>query len=234
MHMKLRNPMDVKPALTIESVHSPILREPEAMNSESGMRFELIRFLALLQAFATARPGLLAHGDRTASYALLLGKTLGLSAVDLNHLHYAALLHDIGQLTLPSDVLEKDGPLTADEYELMQSHPRAGSQLLAPVSFLRIPALWIAHHHEHWDGSGYPFGLRGAFIPLGSRILAVTDTFDTLASRPAHGPDPDREPALTLLRIVSGSQLDPEIVEAFVHMAPEPLFERSNGALLHG
>lgn len=170
---------------------------------------ETERLLSLLQRLASERPDLLGHGDRTASYAFLLGEALGLGAADLIHLQYAALLHDIGQLTLPPGILAKDGPLTPDEYALVQSHPRAGAALLAPISFLRVPGLWIAHHHERWDGSGYPYGLRGAFIPLGSRILAVADTYDAMVSNLTRRPGLGPSAAAAQLRIVAGSQLDP-------------------------
>jgi HD-GYP domain-containing protein (c-di-GMP phosphodiesterase class II) len=188
--------------------------------SNSGPLFEVTLLVSLLRTMATQRPQLRGHGDRTASYAFLLGKTIGLSADDLIHLHYAALLHDIGQLTLPAEILDKDGPLTADEYALIQSHPRAGAELLEPISFLKIPAIWIAHHHERWDGSGYPYGLRGPLIPLGSRILAVADTFDALTSDCSSGVVRDAETALDLLQVVAGSQLDPELVLAFMRLTP--------------
>jgi len=190
-------------------------------SSYSQTQLEVTLLFSLLQTMATQQPYLLGHGDRTASYALLLGKAAGLQAADLIHLHYAALLHDIGQLTLPDELLKKDGPLTDDEYEIVQSHPRAGAQLLEPISFLRVPALWIAHHHERWDGCGYPYGLRGRLIPLGSRILAVADTFDALTSDRSSGVARNTETALDLLQVVAGSQLDPELVEAFMRLTPD-------------
>lgn len=191
-----------------------------SVSYQNRLQFEITLLLSLLQTMATQQPYLLGHGDRTASYALLLGKAAGLSAADLIHLHYAALLHDIGQLTLPHELLKKNGLLTAEEYEQVQSHPRAGAELLGPISFLEIPALWIAHHHERWDGCGYPYGLRGLLIPLGSRILAVADTFDAFTSDHSHHTDGDHGTAMGLLQVVAGSQLDPELVEAFVRLAP--------------
>lgn len=155
------------------------------------------------------------HGDRTANYAVALGTRVGLSGTDLLDLYFAALLHDLGRLTLPNEVSQKRGPLTGEEYALVQCHPRMGAELLEPIPFLRAPAVLIAHHHERWDGAGYPYGLRGPFIPLGSRILAVADTFDTLTSERPRSRSHDPDAAIRLLKIVASSQLDPELVDAF-------------------
>jgi len=155
---------------------------------------------------------MLAHGDRTARFAVALGTALGLEGTALIELQHAGLLHDIGKLTVPDTLLRKKEPLTADEYVLVQSHPRAGARLLESFPVLHGPAILIAHHHEHWNGSGYPFGLRGEMIPLGSRILAVADAFDALTSghstRFAH----DKDAALRLLHALAGSQLEPKLV----------------------
>lgn len=168
------------------------------------------------------------HGERTASYALALGEAVGLSRPELHDIELAALLHDIGLLTLPWETTEKDGPLTAEEYALVQSHPRAGAALLDPIPVLRVPALWIAHHHERWDGLGYPYGLRGELIPLGARILAVADTFDLLVSPHWNGRERDRASALSLLHRLAGSQLDPALVALFARIAPtEPALPAS-------
>ena len=155
------------------------------------------------------------HGIRTARYAVPIGREVGFSPAELNDLCLAALFHDIGLLTLPRYLLEKEGPPSDEEYALFQSHPRAGAELLAPIPILRTAALWIAHHHERWDGFGYPYGLRGEFIPPGARVLAVADTFDSLTSRQPFRPalDPDR--ALNVLRGLAGSQLDPDLVSVF-------------------
>jgi HD-GYP domain-containing protein (c-di-GMP phosphodiesterase class II) len=158
------------------------------------------------------------HGIRTAGYAVPLGHAAGLPADELNDLCLASLLHDIGRLTLPKALLEKDGPLSEEEYALVQSHPRAGAELLAPIPALRRPALWIAHHHERWDGFGYPYGLHGELIPLGARILAVADTFDSLTSPQPYRPALDRESAAGLLGELAGSQLDPHLTRMFLDL----------------
>ncbi len=177
----------------------------------------------LTQAGEAADPSLRGHGIRTARYAVPLGYAAGFTRDELSDLCLASLLHDIGRVTLPKTLLEKDGPLSDEEYALVQSHPRAGAELLAPVPALRRPALWIAHHHERWDGCGYPYGLRGDLIPLGARILAIGDTFDTLTSiqpyQPLLGPDA----AARLLRELAGSQLDPNLVDLFLGLPPAVL-----------
>ncbi|MDQ6735152.1 MAG: HD domain-containing protein, partial [Nitrospirota bacterium] len=136
----------------------------------------------LIQVMRAKEPTLLEHGRRTAHYATALGHAVGISARELIDLHYAALLHDIGKLLLSDGTLQKDSPLTHEEYAFVQCHPRDGARLLETIPALRRAAVLVAHHHEHWDGSGYPYGLRGTFIPLGSRILAVADRFDALCS----------------------------------------------------
>lgn len=156
------------------------------------------------------------HGERTASYALTLGEAVGLTQPELHHLKLAALLHDIGLLTLPRRILLASDVLEAPDYALFQSHPRAGAQLLEPFRFLRHAALLIAHHHERWDGYGYPYGLRGDFIPLGARMLAVADAFDALCSRQPLDCSFSRDMALELLRVGAGSQLDPRLVDMFI------------------
>jgi HD-GYP domain-containing protein (c-di-GMP phosphodiesterase class II) len=162
-------------------------------------------------------PRLGTHGRRTSTYALAIGHVIGLSDTELVHLHCAALLHDIGKLALPREMFDKDGPFTAEEYALVQSHPRAGAMLLAATPSLQVPAVWIAHHHERWDGCGYPYGLRGSLIPLGSRVLAVADTFDALTSPCAFRPARDPASAIRLLQFVAGSQLDPTLVDTFTY-----------------
>jgi HD-GYP domain-containing protein (c-di-GMP phosphodiesterase class II) len=167
----------------------------------------------ILTEMMTARnPGLLEHGQRTARYAAALGCAIGVSSGTLIDLHYAAVLHDIGQAMLPIEIVQKDGPLTHEEYAVLQCHPRDGARLLETIPVLRRAAILIAHHHEHWDGSGYPYGLRDTFIPLGSRILAVADRFDALCSDKGN---PQRL-AMKLLRRLAGSQLDPTLVGVFV------------------
>ena len=119
--------------------------------------YQLLR--TLVRLIESRSPGLAGHGDRTAQYAVKLGHAVGLGPCELTDLYFASLLHDVGLLALPSELLKKDGPFSHDEYALVQSHPRLGVELLEPIPWLRQASLWIAHHHERWDGCGYPYGL---------------------------------------------------------------------------
>lgn len=154
------------------------------------------------------------HGRRTADLAHRIGLAAEMAPEELVDLTLAALLHDIGLLTLPPPLMDQREELSPREFARYQSHPRAGAELLESISFLRRPALWIAHHHERWDGCGYPYGLRGEFIPLGARILAVADAYDSFAC-PAEssGQMLDVPAIIGLLRVFSGSHLDPALVE---------------------
>ena len=191
------------------------------MNSEAlddAITSPVEALLALTDMIEHISPSLKGHGIRTARYAVALGHAVGFSPAELNDLCLASLLHDIGVLTIPRELMGKEEPLTNEEYALVQSHPRAGAELLAPIPVLRVPALWIAHHHERWDGFGYPYGLRGTFIPLGARVLAVADTFDSLTSPQPYRPTLDGAAARRLLRQLAGTQLDPDLVDVFLEL----------------
>ncbi|WP_447986468.1 HD-GYP domain-containing protein [Nitrospira sp. Nam74] len=170
----------------------------------------------LIQAMQAKDPALLQHGHRTARHATALGHAIGVSTRDLLDLYLAALLHDAGKVMLPDTILRKNGALTQEEYTLMQCHPREGARLLEAIPVLRRAAVIVAHHHEHWDGSGYPYGLRQTFIPLGSRILAIADRFDASCFEKSRSHS-DEQSVLNRLRMLAGSQLDPTLVGVFVH-----------------
>ena len=168
----------------------------------------------LLADMRSVDAGLLEHGKRTAQYSVALGHALHLARTDLAQLYLAGLLHDIGKLTLPRDLRRREAAFSPNDYAVMQCHPRSGAEMLAGIPFLHAAAVWIAHHHERWDGTGYPYGLRDLLIPLGSRILAVADLFDELAFSKQH--PKDSRVAMSLLARAAGSQLDPLLVERFL------------------
>jgi HD-GYP domain-containing protein (c-di-GMP phosphodiesterase class II) len=168
-----------------------------------------------------ALPWQAGHAARTAVVAVLIGEALGFDAVALHHLRLAALLHDIGLLMLPARLRHGSEPLDPASYVAIQQHSRLGATLLEPFSFLREAAVLIAHHHEWWDGSGYPYGIRGEFIPLGARILAVADAFEAIQVPGAWDRPMRNRVALRILRVASGTQFDPTVVAAIAALVEE-------------
>jgi HD-GYP domain-containing protein (c-di-GMP phosphodiesterase class II) len=162
------------------------------------------------------------HGRRSAAVALRIGRAAALTDDELHHLKLATFLHDIGLLMLPSELTAEPSPFEPDSYLAVQSHSRLGAQLLEPFTFLRESAVLVAHHHERWDGSGYPYGIRGAFIPLGARILAIADAFDAIRV-PGEGCRESRNRiALRILLVASGTQFDPGLVSLFSRLLNKP------------
>lgn len=209
MHRSTR-PTSIKP-----QVIQDLGRQLSALNDlqlppESLKAVRLLQLQRLARRIETIIPGHFGHGERTAHYALLLAERLGFTGEQRLDLHYAAMLHDIGLLMMPDHLLGTAPPHTLNDYALIQSHPREGAALLSEYPFLQEPARLIAHHHERWDGAGYPYGLRGDYIPGSARILAIADVFDSIASR-THSWDI----ALRALRVSAGSQFDPTFCATF-------------------
>lgn len=161
-----------------------------------------------------ALPWQAGHGRRTATTSILIGQAVGLNSVELHDLTLAALLHDIGLLKLPPHLMSCSDYLEPESYVAIQNHPRLGASLLEPFFFLREAAVLIAHHHERWDGSGYPYGIRGRFIPLGSRILSIADAFDAIRIPEVSNRVVRNAVALRIIQVAAGTQFDPELVEA--------------------
>lgn len=159
-----------------------------------------------------ALPWQAGHGQNTAEIALMIGQTMALDVDALHHLKLAALLHDIGLLMLSPCITENRAPLEPESYVAVQHHARLGANLLEPFMFMREASILIAHHHERWDGSGYPYGIRGAYIPLGARILAIADAFDAIRVPGSPGRVGRNRIAIRILRVAAGTQFDPELV----------------------
>ncbi|MGB7843996.1 MAG: HD domain-containing phosphohydrolase [Candidatus Acidiferrum sp.] len=154
------------------------------------------------------------HLKRVQVYAMQLGKDLGLGETELNALRAAAMLHDIGKLAVPEQILSKPGRLTTEEFEKMKIHPVVGAEILDRVQFPYPVVPIVLAHHERWDGTGYPCGVSGETIPIGARILSVVDCFDALASeRPYRRALPPDE-AMKHLASESGTSFDPRVVKA--------------------
>lgn len=158
------------------------------------------------------------HTRRVTDLTLRLARAMGVKEEDLVHIRRGALLHDIGKMAIPDAILLKPGPLTREEEAIMRQHPEMAYQALSHIEYLK-PALDIPrYHHERWDGSGYPFGLKGKEIPLAARIFAVVDVYDALTSDRPYRPAWPKEKALAYLQEQAGRLFDPEVVEAFLRM----------------
>lgn len=158
------------------------------------------------------------HTLRVTEMTVQLAKALGTADDEIIHIRRGALLHDVGKLGIPDHILQKPGPLTDDEWEIMKKHPDYAYHMLSPISYLR-QAIDIPYcHHEKWDGSGYPRGLKGRQIPLAARIFTVIDVWDAIsADRPYDNAWPEGD-VLDYLRAQSGKQFDPEVVSVFLKM----------------
>jgi ribonuclease P protein subunit RPR2 len=161
------------------------------------------------------------HLDRTRAYGLALARRIDESLLASPSLGYGFFLHDLGKVGVPEQILCKEGPLSCEEWAVMRRHPVIGAEIVQPISFLQDAVGLIRHHHERYDGTGYPDRLRGDDIPLPARIFAVADSFDAMTSdRPYRGAI-GLEPALDELRAGAGTQFDPEVVGVFVGMVEQ-------------
>jgi len=160
------------------------------------------------------------HSQRVKLYSLAIGEELGMTRQELEDLRRASVLHDLGKIGVREAILNKPGKLTEEEFAEIVRHPGTAVGILEPIPFFRplLPA--ILHHHERFDGKGYPSRLAGTRIPLGSRIMAIADTFDAMTSTRAYRKELPKADALVEIRRCSGTQFDPDIVPAFIACEP--------------
>ncbi|MCK9362864.1 MAG: HD domain-containing protein [Syntrophales bacterium] len=184
---------------------------------------ELERFIvdmvkSLVQAIEIKDTYTRGHSERVCRYSMLLAEKMGLDEEQKANLQWAGMLHDVGKIGITETILNKPGPLTEDEYEQVKTHPTKGYAILKLQAPLKDALPGILHHHERYDGKGYPDGLKGENIPLLGRIIAVPDTFDAITSNRAYREGSSVQKALKILQSVSGSQLDARIVEIFTEI----------------
>lgn len=170
---------------------------------------------ALLAALESKDRYLNGHSARVRDMAVKLGELSGLDRGQLRALSHAALLHDVGKIGIHEDILNKKGPLTDEEFEIIKKHPQMSADILAPVPFLQPSLKGVLHHHERWDGCGYPHGLAGEQIPLMARIISVVDAFDAMTGDRSYRGALTAEQALQRIRRGSGQQFDPRIASLF-------------------
>lgn len=181
--------------------------------SERRQDYESV-LLAYDSALSLKDPYIGGHGRRVARYAHLIARAMELPEPDAAAVSEAALLHDLGKIGIPDRILTKPAQLTTEEFAVVQRHPAAGADILCAITPLRRHAMAVRHHHERFDGSGYPDRLRGTDIPLAARIIAVADAFDALSSNRSYRRGVGAEQALNIIAQAAGSRFDPNVVAA--------------------
>lgn len=202
----------------------------EAINSRIGMvldrawlieriqeiNFESVR--ALVGAIELRDPYTIGHSIQVADLSLIIGQELEFSERNLNLIEFAGLLHDVGKIIVPESILQKNGKLTNEEWKIIKMHATHSAKIIEPVANLRTVRTWILHHHEKWDGSGYPEGRKAEQIPLQSRILAVCDAYSAMTGNRPYRNALTEEEARDEITRVAGKQLDPKIVDIFLSL----------------
>lgn len=209
----------------LDTVQAQLLRYAEDVratyHAERARRQEIqlayLETIRMLAAAVEARdPYTGNHLERVTRYALAIASILGWSGDQLKQVEMGAILHDIGKINIQDAILRKPGSLTPEEWQHMKTHPVVGSQILGGISFLEPVVPYVRCHHERFDGNGYPDGLKGTDIPAGGRLIAVADTFDAITTRRPYKEAMSVEHAVQELRAKTGSQFDPQMVEAFL------------------
>jgi HD-GYP domain-containing protein (c-di-GMP phosphodiesterase class II) len=171
---------------------------------------------ALIEAIEAKDPYTRGHSERVQKVAVKIGAAASLGAMSIEDVSWGALLHDVGKIGVPENIICKAGRLSEDEYTMIKIHPERSYEIIRHIDHLRRGALDAArYHHERYDGSGYPSGLRGKEIPVEARVISIADTYDAVTSSRSYRSASDHETAMGILRGVSGSQLDGELVQVF-------------------
>jgi putative two-component system response regulator len=190
----------------------------DALDSAESVVFALARTIEAKSPYTHG------HSDRVARYATALAERFGLGGPEIDVLHRGAILHDIGKISTPDAILDKPGPLTPGEYEVVKLHPAGGARIVEPLHSARDVIPLIRSHHERMDGGGYPDGLSGGAIPLPVRLLSVADVYDALASdRPYRAGMPHERCREVMTQSAAGGGLDPELVPVFFESFPHPV-----------
>ena len=196
-----------------------VLRTAELEQEKESLRLMSVSIAeTLINAMEAKDLYLRGHSQRVAELAGQLAVEMGLDESVCEDLRVAGRLHDVGKIGIREDILNKPGRLTSEEYDHVKRHVQIGLDILAPLFHIAKPLKYIEHHHEHWNGAGYPLGLTGEAIPLGARIICVADTFDALTSKRAYRAPLEPLDALDHLSVDVGKQFDPSVYDALVRV----------------
>jgi putative two-component system response regulator len=223
----LQKPIDVQELETRLRTLLRVKRLNEMLEPAENVIFTLARTVEAKDPYTES------HIQRLAHYATAIGERLGLNDVALTELRYGAILHDVGKVGIDETIIRKTGPLSPEEYRVMQQHTLIGERIVAPLRIAAHVGPIIRSHHERWDGGGYPDGLSGTAIPLGARIVSVVDAFDAMTTQRPYNRVRSHSEALAQLWAEAGTAWDPQIVAIFSKWLLEQnlvsMLERSQG-----
>ena len=217
--------------LELERSHEQLLAYASDLGSLNGLlRATYRQTLEALGRAVDRRDGMTGgHCVRVAEYSRILGqRIIGARPRELQVLEYGALLHDIGKIAVPDAILQKNGPLTDDEWTVMRQHPCLGYEILYGIGFLTDSLPIVLYHHERFDGRGYPDGLKGEAVPLGARIFSVADAFDAMTADRHYRRALTLDEAMSELHANSGTQFDPEVIAVLDELADDLYAQRTH------
>ena len=205
----------IEAADLISAVNARLLRLAQVEVAQIGLSYlETVNVLAnTIEGRDAYTHG---HVQRVAKYARALAETLGWAPEHLRMLEFGAVLHDIGKIVIPDTILNKTDALSAAEWEAMKQHPAAGARILREISHLQSTLPYVLYHHERWDGSGYPHGLKGKDIPVEGRLLAIVDVYDALTTARPYHPARAHYEVILYLEKTAGRLFDPHLVPMFI------------------
>lgn len=206
-----------------QDLQRAVRQRNRAHDEIAAARLDTLQRLAAAAEFKDDDTGY--HIMRMSYFSALIARAYGMKPDYCENMLHAARMHDIGKIAIPDAVLKKPGPLTDEEWDVMRTHPEIGATLLhdPDIPLFRLAAQVALAHHEKFDGSGYPTGLKGRAIPLGGRIVAVADFFDALTMDRCYRPAVPVEKVFSMLRESAGSHFDPDVVEAFFQVKDQIL-----------
>ena len=206
----LEKPLDMRELEARVRALLRIKRRNDGMEQAEDVIFALARTVEAKDAYTEG------HLQRLAQYASVIGERMGLHGEELIALRYGALLHDVGKVAVDEVIIRKGGPLTPAEYRVMQQHTLIGERIVQPLRLAAAVGPIVRHHHERWDGRGYPDGLAREAIPLGARIVAVADAFDAMTTQRPYNSVLSLDEAIDRLRCGAGIYWDPQVVAVFL------------------
>ncbi len=198
----------------LSTINARLLRAAEVEVAHIGQAY-LETVAVLVNAIEGRDPYTRGHVDRVTRYAVWMAEELRWPEEQIRMMEFGARLHDIGKIIIPDQVLNKQGKLTQEEWALMQQHPVAGEKILSGISHLQAVRPYVLYHHEHWDGTGYPEGLKQREIPIEARILAIIDVYDALSTERPYHPARPHDEVMQYIELQAGKYFDPDLVVVF-------------------